>query len=276
MKYNKPHIYAYIAFGLFITFLLVKISTSSILIIKFDTSSIEQLRDQNRQADSLFVEINKDDIKKLDSIVEKIKINNLDENKLINILEKQRESYLQIIIILSLLIAATGLYNIVYSLTSRSDQEKLYTLMNSMKKDFKNEKLSSLNRFIREESMKLFDNKFNLISTTTDKKIESIPEFIDWLKGGIEKFVEEYTSIGKIDILFKDSQLLHSLTNYIYSSNRFAKENGWLKIASYNVTENSLFNFWISYFKTKMDDESFNKLKDSIKQKYSKVDFGDY
>lgn len=261
-----------IILGFIVIILLVLLFSTNYHIIKIDTNSISAFSQEISQIDSVYINLNKRDIQKAISILEKGNITNDD---LLNSLESQKETFVLIILFLTLLIAAAGLFSIVQTLTTQSEQEKLKKLSQDIKDEVVDLKYKAIIAELITLARQLRDTDGRII-LDSGKTINDINKFKQWLTKNIYDFETDVNEIDMYDKLFNNEELYITIINFIVNSITFALENDFLKSEILDVTDNELFRFWLDLLSSKMNKEHFNSLKDIIKLKFSDVNFGEY
>ncbi len=261
-----------------IILLLVRISITNNVKIKIDVSSLNNLKDYNGQLDSIYINISEEDLQKAISILKKSATNNVDEKELLNVLEKQKTSYIQIIVLLTLLIAASGLTSLVQNLISKSDHEKLKDLTDDIKKDQAALKFQVLRTKIELASRNMYDSTVNHFFYSGDKVVNVVDSktLIQNFKTIFKNYNTELYKIEKFDWLYNDKYQFWILENFIFGSLKYALNKGYRKDGLIDVNKNSIFNFWMAYLSSLMDPNNFVELKKSMNSRADKIVFGDY
>lgn len=261
-----------IILGFIIIILLVLLFSTNYHIVKIDTNSISEFSQEISQIDSVYINLNKSDIQKAISILEKGNITNDD---LLSSLESQKETFVLIIVFLTLLIASAGLFSIFQTLSTQSEQEKLKKLTNELETEINKLKFDSIQNDMISESKDIFNVSVIRLLISGDK-VTNLKSFKKYIKDGFNSIERRLNKIKKIDWLFKNEEQLYMLENWIRGSINFAHKKEYIDNISFNVNINPLYDFWIMYFSTKMDSEMFEKLKEYLSERLDEVEFGDY
>lgn len=268
MNFKYIHIFTYITLILVIIGLFVAIESTNYHIIKFDTKSIDSFNEHIGQIDSVYINISKTDINKAISKIEKSKAIYTDDNdELMKILEKQKDTFSQIIVFLTLLIAAAGLFNIVQSLTSKSEQEKFKELTIKLEKDIGELKFQLLlNDMIRDKDMMNDYTRGFLLAS--GKVVDGLKTLNQLTRDNLTEYNDKLNKINMYDRLYNNDEYVALFSNWIISTNNYAINQSWLTTSDLDDTKSIVIEHWMELLSSKMAPEIFKKLINRLNKLY--------
>ncbi len=272
MKNKNPYLFAFVVLVLIIISLLIINFSTNYHIVTIDTESMEKYSEKLSLMDSVYINIDNNDFQKAISIIEK---SNISDKHLLEALENQKSAYTLIIVFLTALIAAAGLFNIVQNLTSKSEQEKFIELTGNIEKEvFEMRFQIIINDIIRDETdINSTNSSFYLKSGL---KVNNLEKFKLFITDGFSDFDKKLNTIKMYDRFYNNKKYYHILANWIIGTNNYALNKKYIKNGVLDVSKNNLFRWWILNYKSKMKIDHFDELKKLINDTYDNTNIGKY